>query len=351
MKVSVYPREDQPDKDGLCKLIIRVSDKTSRKYIATDYKVRPKGQFKNGKVINHPDAGEINSALANLLHELSNSNHKPSGPVTFNSFCQAFITHHEKAGTRGKATITYYKAELKKFLAFHPDLAINKITPDIIKSYIVHMKGRGNHHNTTWKSLKFLKTVFNEAVKDGVISASPLKKMEGLAYKQSEREFLTAEEVKAIVSLDIEKGNPLSSVRTWFLFQCFTGIRAGDLVQVNRDKIVSEGRIVIATNKTGKLISQPLSSDVRDLLKDFEPFTISLQAYNRLLKALGIAAKIKKPLRSHIARHAFAIRLAELKISKEVAGMLLGHSKASTTEIYYKIQNSRVDEEMKGFTY
>jgi site-specific recombinase XerD len=56
-------------------------------------------------------------------------------------------------------------------------------------------------------------------------------------------------------------------------------------------------------------------------------------------------------LHSHLARHSFAIRLAELKVSREVAGKLLGHTKSSTTDIYYKIFDKRVEEEFKDFSF
>jgi site-specific recombinase XerD len=52
-----------------------------------------------------------------------------------------------------------------------------------------------------------------------------------------------------------------------------------------------------------------------------------------------------------MGRHAAAMRMAELGISKEVASKVLGHKKSATTDIYYKIQDERVNSEMAKFNF
>jgi site-specific recombinase XerD len=349
MKISVIIRKDQPDKEGLCKLAIRINKGNKRTLIATEYKVRP-AQFKKGKVINHNDAQYINRQLANLLYEYEEKSERLK-VVTFKTFTDSFIIQHEKTGTRGKGTIRYYKSQAKKFLKFSDDLPLTKITPDMIKSYIVFMRTLGNDNNTIWSSLKFIKMVFNDAKREGMVRSSPFEKMPSFAYKQTTRAFLTGEEVKKIYQLKIETANPLYNIQKWFLIQCYTGLRAGDLKQLNREKIINENRIILDTGKTGSLVSIPLSEEVKKLISEVRPFNITLEDYNRQLKSLAVTAGITKHLTSHMGRHAAAMRMAELGISKEVASKVLGHKKSATTDIYYKIQDERVNSEMAKFNF
>jgi site-specific recombinase XerD len=349
MKISVIIRKDQPDKEGLCKLAIRINKGNKRTLIATEYKVRP-AQFKKGKVINHNDAQYINRQLANLLYEYEEKSERLK-VVTFKTFTDAFIIQHEKTGTRGKGTIRYCRSQANKFLKFSEDIPLTKITPDMIKSYIIFMRTAGNDNNTIWSSLKFIKMVFNDAKREGMVRSSPFEKMPPFAYKQTTRAFLTGEEVQKIRLLKIEESNPLFNISRWFLIQCYTGLRAGDLKQLNREKIISENRIILDTGKTGSLVSIPLSEEVKKLISEVRPFNISLEDYNRQLKSLAVTAGITKHLTSHMARHSAAMRMAELGISKEVASKVLGHKKSATTDIYYKIQDERVNKEMERFKF
>jgi site-specific recombinase XerD len=123
------------------------------------------------------------------------------------------------------------------------------------------------------------------------------------------------------------------------------------LKQLNREKIISENRIILDTGKTGSLVSIPLSEEVKKLISEVRPFNISLEDYNRQLKSLAVTAGITKHLTSHMARHSAAMRMAELGISKEVASKVLGHKKSATTDIYYKIQDERVNKEMERFKF
>lgn len=349
MKVTAIVRKDQPDSRGLCKILLRINNGNKRTYLTSPYKILP-SQFKKGKVVSHPDAAHINDWIK---RESELFKEGPTERSSFQTYCSQFISHHEKAGTRTKGTIRYYKGEVSKFLKFSPDLPLHRIDKDLIKSYIVHMKRIGNGHNTVWKSLKFLKTILGQALKDGMIHKNPFTSMDSYVYKQTTRVFLDSKEVGLINKINhkIPKDNPLFNVSNWFLLQCYTGLRVGDLKHLRVKEILASGRIIIQTSKTGTTVSQPLNDEVRKILESMSPFNVTEQEYNRQLKSLAALAGITKNLTSHVARHTAAMRMAELGISKDVAAKILGHKRTQTTDIYYKIQDKRVDEEMAKFKF
>ncbi|MBK8346945.1 MAG: integrase catalytic domain-containing protein [Saprospiraceae bacterium] len=73
----------------------------------------------------------------------------------------------------------------------------------------------------------------------------------------------------------------------------------------------------------------------------------SNQKLNAYLKELADICDIKKPLTTHIARHTFATTvLLSNGVSIEATSKMLGHKSIKTTQIYGKIVESRVGEEM-----
>lgn len=347
MKVTAIVRKDQPDKQGLCKVVLRINEGERRTYLTSPYKILP-SQLKKGKVVGHPDANLINDWIKRESELIGES---PQQRSSFQTYCNQWISHNEKAGTRTAGTLKYYRGEVSKFLAFQQDLPLHRIDKDLIKSYIVHMKKLGNQHNTVWKSLKFLKTIIRQAMKDGIVHRNPFTLMESHGFKQTTRVFLNANEVGLIAKQPIPQSNPLYNVSRWFLLQCYTGLRVGDLKKIRTSEILAAGRIIIETSKTGTTVSQPLNDEVKKLLETLPPFNITEQEYNRQLKSLAALVGISKVLTSHVARHTAAMRMAELGISKEVAAKFLGHRSTKTTDIYYKIQDNRVDEELKRFKF
>lgn len=335
MTVTAILRKDQPDKDNLCRIYIRVNKGNKRHYYSTEIKLKS-NQF-DKKVKNHPQADKLNREIRNIIYAYEQGVIKE--PATFSTFVDEMIKEARENKWRNESTLRIYSSQKDKFVRFAGDVLLGEISHDLLKRYNTWMIKKGNSNNTVWSSFKFLKTVLKKA---GIKIDFP-----SVPYKQTSRTYLSSDEVKKI-----EKHETFKDEAKLFLLQCYTGVRFADLktLYLNKEKSFDENRIVLSTNKTGEIVSMPLLPEVKKLLKKNINIP-TLEDYNRKLKLIASAEKIKKNLSSHVARHTFAVRLAELKVSKEVAGKLLGHRKASTTDIYYKIQNARVDEEFKGFSY
>jgi site-specific recombinase XerD len=344
MKVTAYLREDQPDPKGLCKIYIRVNQGNKRKYFPTEIKLKP-GQWEKNKVVKHVNEKDLNRRIKNLIDQHL-SEDVPT-PKSFSEFTGDFIRKCEENKWRTKDTIRHYRSHVNMFLEFAGDnISLSDIDERLLSRYNKHMIEIGNSHNTIWNKFKTLKKFFKEA---GIT----VKQSEKYTYKQGIPIFLTVEEVtkirKCIDKLDDE--NPLKKVAKWFYLQCMIGVRVGRLKTLDVTKILSDGEIIIPAQKGGHPVSMPLSKEVRELLKSVGPLQITEEVYNRQLKLIAAFAGIHKNLSSHVARHTFAMRLMELGKNIEVVQTLLGHRKISTTQIYGRIQNKRIKEELKEFRY
>lgn len=75
---------------------------------------------------------------------------------------------------------------------------------------------------------------------------------------------------------------------------------------------------------------------------------ISNQKLNSYLKEIADLCKIKKNLTFHIARHTFATTVTLSNgLPIETVSKLLGHTKIATTQIYAKVLDRKVSDDMK----
>ena len=74
----------------------------------------------------------------------------------------------------------------------------------------------------------------------------------------------------------------------------------------------------------------------------------SNQKTNQYLKDLAKLAKISKKLTFHVARHTFATTVTLSKgIPIETVSKLLGHTKLSTTQIYSRVLDQKLSDDMR----
>jgi site-specific recombinase XerD len=72
------------------------------------------------------------------------------------------------------------------------------------------------------------------------------------------------------------------------------------------------------------------------------------QCYNAYLKEIATICGIKKKITSHIARHTFATTITLTNgVPIETVSAMLGHSSIKTTQIYAKVVEKKVSEDMQ----
>jgi len=71
--------------------------------------------------------------------------------------------------------------------------------------------------------------------------------------------------------------------------------------------------------------------------------------YNSQLKRIAAQCNINKKMTSHLARHTFATLTLTKGVSIESVSKMLGHTSISTTEIYARITDNKIGNEMSTF--
>lgn len=271
-------------------------------------------------------------------------------------FC-AFCTEQIGLTDYKAETKRSYYSEVTKMQQFQSVISFHDINYAWLQRYENYMRTTlNNSSNTVWKTFKFMNTMMNRALKiGGLIKSNPFSNYNRGNYKQGIPLYLEWSEVQELhktVTGD-QLGGRNKLVGYYTLLSYYTGLRFGDAVNFRYSEQVIEDnsgkRIILYATKNGEIVSIKFNSyieEVVEYIKD-KPITITNQEFNDILKIVGAAAGLKKAISSHTARHSFAMRCAELGISIERTQKLMGHIQRQSTEIYYRVKNTSLDEEMK----
>lgn len=195
------------------------------------------------------------------------------------------------------------------------------------------------------KALMFQKfcSVFNIAMRDGIIMYNPTAGVERFKEPESEREFLTIDEVKKLRKTP----PPNRDLAQAFFFSCLTGLRWSDIVKLKWSEVQetqSGTRIVFTQKKTGGLEYLDLNSQAASMLgtrgkpDDYVfPKLGPIQAARISIAAWVKSAGIDKHITFHCARHTFAVMMLDLGVDLYTVSKLLGHKSIETTQVYAKI--------------
>ena len=253
---------------------------------------------------------------------------------------------------------------LEEFLKLNlnvSDIPIKEVTSGILDDFehFLRMK-KACANNAAVRYLRCVKNVLQYALAHEWITHDPFI---GKKYQRtySKREFLTEQEVNAIMKLDFKEMPRLEVVRDTFVFCCFTGLAFCDIKALMQSdiQIDDSGNAWIRKKraKTGEMCIVPLLDIPRQLIEKYADHptvkatgvvlpVITNQKMNAYLKEIADLAKIKKHLTTHIARHTFASISMCNNVSIEVISKMLGHSDIKTTQIYAKMHDQAVYDGM-----
>jgi len=219
---------------------------------------------------------------------------------------------------------------------------------------------RAMSHNTVMKHIQRLRKMIRLAYHLEWLDKDPFRRWK-TTFEKTDREFLSENELANVANYEfaIER---LERVRDLFLFSCYTGISYTDLINLTSKNIWqgddSKKWIVTNRQKTNTRVKVPLMPPALDLIKKYEdhPLTevsgtlfppITNERANLYLKEIAEACGLTKNLTFHMARHTFATTVTLSNgMPIETVSKLLGHTKIATTQIYARVLDKKVEEDM-----
>ncbi|MDR1223000.1 MAG: site-specific integrase [Tannerella sp.] len=181
-----------------------------------------------------------------------------------------------------------------------------------------------------------------------------------IQIKKTDRGYLTQEEIEILMKQEFSTKR-LERVRDVFLFCCFTGLSYIDVKNLTEDHIRTsfDGNLWIMgrRGKTDVSYNVPLLDIPQKILNKYRGKlqnehllpVINNQNTNAYLKEIGELSGIKKKLTFHLSRHTFATLTLSKGVSIESVSKMLGHTNIQTTQIYARITNEKISNDMALF--
>ena len=241
------------------------------------------------------------------------------------------------------------------------DIPMKKLTSGMVDDFEHFLRIKKQcANNAAVKYIRYLKNVVRVGLANKWIEDDPFIGKRYVRTK-SEREHLNEDELQRIMDLDLTEFPRLDLVRDTFVFCCFCGLAFIDISTLTRDQIVTdnEGEMWIrkSRQKTGEVSTIPLLDIPRKIAAKYHNHpkavaknvvipVISNQRMNSYLDEVAAKAGVKKHLTTHIARHTFATMSLNNHVPLETIQKMLGHSDIATTQIYARLLDKTISEDM-----
>ena len=359
-------------KEGAIEL--RITYNRIQKHATTGVRVLPK-QWKNGFIVNRPDALELQKTLdlfvtkaRRVVNERMDSGTldmqtivaviggKEKEQSTANVPKQRMLVDYftERASIRKYGRTEDIQARYDRFIRWFDDWGGMVTFDDITEANILKMDEvlvkRGLKPYSIWNNYhRFLNSFIIDAMNEGLLRKNPYK---GIHINRDPtadalNKFLTVEEFERIRDMQLPS-NYLRHARDLFVFQTYTGLSYIDLeafdatmIREVKGKLVYAGRRGKTNQEFTFLLMQPAMEVLRRY--DMQLPTLSNQKYNNYIKMVAVMAGVNKPVSSHWARHTCATMLLNHGVGMEVVSKVLGHSSTKITrEVYAKLLDETV---------
>jgi len=229
-----------------------------------------------------------------------------------------------------------------------------------LRSYtpLDHHTSMGN--NTVMKHIERLRKMINVAIKNEWLERDPFAKFQA-KFIRNDREFLSQDDLEKIEAKEF-KVLRLQWAKDLFIFSCFTGLAYCDVMRLTPQNISlgidGEYWIMTSRKKTNQPVRVPLLPKALNIVEKYRNHpralasgtlfpNLSNQKINAYLKEIADLCSIEKNLTFHLARHTFATTVTLTNgVPIETVSKMLGHTSIRTTQIYAKVIENKVSQDM-----
>lgn len=379
--------ESKTLKDGGYKIRVAVCHKQKTCYIVTRFKIDNLAQFKNGQVVNRPDAAIVNVKLRNILNQyqeridsikglslydckqlrdiLANDCYETSAS-TFQSVSSEYIKELIEDGRANYATLLERNG--RYFTEFTKgDFLLSEITPQIINNYSRHLKNKKKLGETSiGMAMSRTRTIINRAKRAQLVKydIDPFEYYSIQAAPERELDIAKEDLIKIRDSKPKEK--KLRVARDLFCLSYYLGgINLIDLLEINfkdmsrieyirtksRNTKQGDKRISITIPDEAKpIISEWINRNTGKLDFGYKFTYSNFSRYlSRCIASLAESLHINRKVVYYSARKSFVQHGFELGVPLEVLEYCIGQSMKANRPIYnyLKIMRNHADEAIR----
>jgi site-specific recombinase XerD len=249
-------------------------------------------------------------------------------------------------------TMKAYFLQLKMLVREMGDLEIEEISLNLLKDYFAKVSERLKPSSLGHR-IRFVRSLFRFAFEEGHITRNPSLKLKEPKMDKRIPKFLIEEDV---IHLKISCHSHREHALLEFLY-C-TGCRVGEVQKLNNEDINWENCSAIVNGKGSKQREIYFTTECKVWLKRYLEnrqdsckalFVTETHPTRRMtiptirwsLKKLANRGKVAANVYPHRFRHTYACQLLDNGAPLEFIQGMLGHEKASTTQIYAQLRGER----------
>ena len=288
----------------------------------------------------------------------------------------------QMGGNFGTAHV--YRSSLNAIIAYRGkgDFTFNEVTPEWIKGFEIHLRGRGCSWNTVSTYLRTFRAVYNRAVDcRGAVYVPHLFRSVYTGTRADRKRALDTEDIQKVFTKLPQSSAVTSDMRRtqelFVLMFLLRGLPFVDLAYLRKSDL-HDNVITYRRRKTGRPLSVTLTPEAMAILKRYmnrdtsspylfpllnsregtkeayHEYQLALRNFNRQLMLLGEMLGLGDKLSSYTARHTWATNALRKQVPLSIISQALGHTSEKTTRFYLASleqselnrANARVTEEV-----
>ena len=314
---------------------------------------------KMASILNNEQKEKLKEVLLYTFYNIEVTSIKDELVEDTTDYAKMFIAAKRIEGC-SERTLNYYETTIKTMVE-KLSKKVNSIETEDLRNYLSEYQAKNNCSKVTIDNVRRILSSFFAWLEDeDYIMKSPVRRIHKVKATQTVKETYTDEELEEMRDACIEIRD-LAMVD----FLASTGVRVGELVNLDRVDIDMQERSCVVLGKGGK--EREVYFDARTKIHlqnylnsrtDNNPalFVSLLRPYDRLkisgveirLRELGKRINIKK-IHPHKFRRTMATKAIDKGMPIEQVQVLLGHRKIDTTLQYAMVNQNNVRNSHKRF--
>jgi integrase/recombinase XerD len=267
-----------------------------------------------------------------------------------------------KYGTlKNYGTTSKYLREYLKIKHKSPDIYLKQIDYGFTLGFEEFLREKPSlHNNGVMKHMERFKKLMRMALHLEWIEKNPTLRFK-LRFHKVDMVYLDKYELERIKNKEFGR-TALEVTRDIFVFCCYTGRAYADVRALKKEHLrtgIDGGKwIYMRRMKTDTQVRIPLLEEAQAILERYRAHpkvdnqdillpVYSNQKTNQYLRDIAEAVHIGKKLSFHAARHTFATTVTLANgVPIETVSKLLGHHKISTTQIYARVVDTKISNDI-----
>lgn len=267
----------------------------------------------------------------------------------------------EQVNKREKENRNYHawkSAYLYLYRFCNGNLAFGQVTENLCKDFKTYLltthllkSDKMLSQNAAASYYNVFREAVNQATDEKFIKSNPVTKVKSIPSAESDREFLTMEELQLMSNVECDD----NMLKKAALFSALTGLRWSDIKELKWEDVQHASQmghfLKFRIEKTNRPETLPISEQARELMGDGgladEKVFPGLKYGNNTTTHLirwAMKAGITKHLTFHCFRHTHATLQLTYGTDIYTVSKLLGHKKVETTQIYAKVIDKKKRE-------